>query len=505
MLESYKLISESNNWLGIMPEIMLGVGAVLLLVLELFVPKDQVKQLPRLAILIQLGVLVGLLAKWNMASGEVHNFAGMIAHSSLGQIMRVFFLISSIMVSLMSLNYLKRENLPRVEFFNILMITTAGAMLLVQSTHFLMLFIALETMTVGLFVLVSYAHKNAFSLEAGLKFLILAALSSSMLLFGIVLLYGMGTHPELAGTSADALNFSALAEFINVNADNLIVKIGVVLVICGLAFKIGAFPFQIWIPDVYQGAPTPVTAFLSVSSKAAGLIVLINLLKGPFAGMQEAIVPLLTAIAIVTILFGNITAVPQSNVKRLMGLSGIAHAGYLLIGVIAMYSVPWALGAILFYLFTYMLGSYGVFFVMNHARGQEDSQQDLEDYESFAKKNPFLGTSLVVGLGSLAGIPPLAGFIGKLLLFVAAFQAELYLLLGVAIVGVVISIYYYFGWIRDAFFVLWGTEASDNVLEGAIAKKIEINWVTRVVVSAIMLATLVLGIYQGLVGELVFF
>jgi NADH-quinone oxidoreductase subunit N len=351
----------------------------------------------------------------------------------------------------------------------------------------------LETVTVAFYVLVAYCRTSQSSLESGLKYLILGALSSGILLFGIVLLYGIAGSPELVGSSRDSLNYNELAKFISLNTDNLlgahnmIVKLGALLVVAGICFKIGAVPFQIWVPDVYQGAPTPVTAYLAVASKAAGFIVLIQLLHGPFIALKEFLVPVLSVIAGLTILFGNVAAVTQRKVKRLMGLSGIAHAGYLLVGVIASLYVPWAIYAVIFYLVTYLLASFAVFGVMSLAAGPDDAKQELEHYENFARKRPFLGGILVCGLGSLAGIPPLGGFIGKLFLFVAAFQAGLYGLLGISVLGVVISIYYYFGWIRECYFSAPLTEVVDDALCSATLSD-------RILLGALVVATVVIGL-----------
>lgn len=454
--EFLKAAAESNNWLAIMPELLLGSIALLLLVLEIVLPKNKHDIIPGVAILGQLGVLVGLIANYNNglldpAYGETANFNGLLTYTPHGQFMRVFFLLTSLLVSALGTIALAKQKMPKVEFFHIVLVISAAMMLLAQSNHFVMLFVALETVTVGFYILVSYVRTNPLSLEAGLKYLITGALSSSLLLFGIVLLYGVAGNPQLAGSSRDAMNFDQLTNFLAQNPDNFLAQLGVVLVLSGVAFKIGAVPFQIWVPDVYQGAPTPVTAFLAVGSKAAGFAILITLVQ-VFAPYKGIVVPLLSLMAAATILFGNLAALTQHNVKRLIGLSGVSHAGYLLIGVIAAISVPHASTAIYFYLVTYLLASFAVFGVMTHVAGADDADQELEHYTDLVKTHPFLATILAVGLGSLAGIPPLAGFIGKMLVFVGAFQAELYCLLGIAILGVVVSIYYYFGWIKAAFF-----------------------------------------------------
>ncbi|RME68694.1 MAG: NADH-quinone oxidoreductase subunit N, partial [Verrucomicrobia bacterium] len=449
----FKEAAASNAWAAIFPELTLGLLALGLLALELILPKSRYDLIPRIALLGQVVLLVLMLfpAPGGSFTGE-ETFGGMLYHSGYGDAFRVLFLLTSIMVTWMGINSLERQTLPRVEFFHIVLVATAAMMLLVQSNHFAMLFVALETVTVCFYVLVSYFRHTVHSLEAGLKYLILGALSSAMLTFGIVLLYGTAGNPQLPGSTQEPMNFLNLRLFLEVNPGNVVAIIGMLLVLCGVAFKIGAFPFQIWIPDVYQGAPTPVTAFLAVGSKAAGFAVLARLVTSVFPPLNDVLVPVLTAATAATILFGNIAALTQRNTKRLMGLSGVSHAGYLLLGVLAAVSVDWAVGAVVFYLYVYMIASMAVFGVLNHLADTEDAGLETDDFADLGEKHPMLGAVLSIGLGSLAGIPPLAGFIGKVLIFVAAFKAGLYGLLGVAIVGVILSIYYYFGWMKLAMF-----------------------------------------------------
>jgi NADH-quinone oxidoreductase subunit N len=376
-------------------------------------------------------------------------------------------------------------------------VATAAMMLLAQANHFVLLFVALETLTIGLYILVSYFRTNALSLEAGLKYLVMGALSSSLLLFGIVLLYGVAGNPSLPGHSANSMQFDQLANFLAQNPHNFLASAGIVLVLSGIAFKIGAFPFQIWIPDVYQGAPTPVTAFLAVSSKAAGFAILLILANTVFAAYAHLVRPVLTAMTIATLIFGNLAALTQHNVKRLIGLSGVSHAGFLLLGVIAAPTVPGATGAVLFYLFAYLIASFAVFGVMAHVAGDDDTDQELDHYAGLAKDSPFLAGVLAVALGSLAGIPPLVGFMGKLFIFMAAFRAGLYLLLGVAIIGVVISIYYYFGWIKAAFFETW-SPAGGSVNPAPARTAVGVS--AKLALGLLALASLVFGFYQGPLG-----
>jgi NADH-quinone oxidoreductase subunit N len=238
-----------------------------------------------------------------------------------------------------------------------------------------------------------------------------------------------------------------------------------------------------------------VTAFLAVSSKAAGFAILLTLVRNVFAPLQPMLVPLLSAMAAATILFGNLSALSQRNAKRLMGLSGVSHAGFLLVGVTASFTVPWASGAVWFYLFTYMLASMAVFGVMAHVVGDDDADQELDSYGQLAKQRPFLAAVLAVGIGSLAGMPPFVGFVAKLLVFLAAFEAHLYGLQAFAIAGVVLSIYYYFGWIKAAFFSTWQPPSAAE--DPPVANRPRPTAFPTLVLGALALATIVLGFFAA--------
>lgn len=496
--EVLRALSASNQWGSLLPEIILGCSAVLLLFIDLLFPRTR-SWLPGLSMLVMViagaVILTGILGGGTSAREIL--FGGLIVQDTLNDWMRIFLLASSVCVAHLGSVFMRRQKLANVEFYHLLLVVTASFMVLVQSHHFISLFVALETVTIGFYILVSYRRDSRFSLEAGLKYLIMGAFSSGMLLFGIALLYGAASNPLLPGSSTNPLNFTDLAAFIGAsdafynNSTNFLVLFGAIFVLTGIAFKIGVVPFQVWIPDVYQGAPTPVTAFLAVSSKAAGFYLLYVLLSGPFAELHLVTVPLLTVVVMLTLLFGNIAALGQRNVKRVMGMSGVAHAGILLMGLLASLKVEWALTAVLFYLVTYALASFGVFEVMAHLADTEDADQDLDHYDDLLKRNPLMGGVLLVSLGSLAGIPPLAGFVAKLLIFIAAFQAGLYAVLGVALAGVVISIYYYFGWMRSSVM-------QNPFLEDAGKRSFSLPGpAARIVMSFLVLSLFILGFYQG--------
>ena len=497
--ETLQQIAASNQWGALLPEIILGCFGVLILFIDLFLPRARA-YLPHLSILVHFLAGTALLLAMRPfceAGGATVLFGGLLAQDSTNDWMRLFILSASVVITHLGSVYLGRQKLPHVEFYCLVLVVTAAFMLLVQSHHFISLFVSLETVTIGFYILVAYNRGSRPSLEAGLKYLIMGAFSSGMLLFGIALLYGAASNPALPLSTVNPLNFTELGLFIGSwnntfnNSTNLMVLTGAALVLTGIAFKIGVVPFQIWIPDVYQGAPTPVTAFLAVTSKAAGFFLLYLLLNGPFRDLESLTIPLLTIVAILTLLFGNIAALGQRNVKRVMGMSGVAHAGILLMGLLASLRVDWAFAAVLFYLLTYALASFGVFEVMVHVAGSADEDQDFDHYDDLLKREPFLGAVLLVSLGSLAGIPPLAGFVAKLLLFIAAFQAGLYAVLGVALLGVVISIYYYFGWMRAS--VMKNPFLADEI-PAAITSP---AGGSRLLMSLLAGAVLILGLYQG--------
>jgi NADH-quinone oxidoreductase subunit N len=275
-----------------------------------------------------------------------------------------------------------------------------------------MLFVSIELITITFYVLVSFQRSRVVSLEAGVKYLILGALSSAFMIYGIALIWG----------TTGKLNFTELAAVAPQFAQNKAFLLGVVLMLVGLGFKIAAFPFQIWAPDVYQGAPTPTTAFLAIGSKAAGFVLLLRVLFTALPGVinTTAWANFLIIISGLTILYGNLCAIPQHNIKRLLGYSSIAHAGYLLLGVAALNASGQA--AILYYLGGYLFTVLGGFLVIALVLRQLDTGE-ISGLAGLGQRSPLLAATLTISLVSLAGIPPLAGFFGKFLLLKAAVEA----------------------------------------------------------------------------------
>ncbi|MAK46818.1 MAG: NADH-quinone oxidoreductase subunit N [Opitutae bacterium] len=514
-MDAFQVFAEDNMWRQIWPELSLVLGAVLVLLVDLFGPKQQKKSSlsGSLAVLIQAFLLVYHLLDYLLLNHtfERSSFSGMLCHGFQGDIARTFFLLASLCVSIMGNRYLFLNRSRVGEFHHLTMVATAGLMLLCQSNNFIVLFVALETVALAFYPLVAYNTNSEKSLEAGLKYLIFGALSSALLLLGIVFLYGVGSNPEAWGASAtydnsrDYLSFEYVGDLLFNNPDNLFLRGGVVLILSGLAFKIGAAPFQIWVADVYHGSPTPITAFLAVSSKAAGFFLLLTLVNGPFFGVSDFLLPLIGVVATFTILFGNLAACTQQNIKRMLGLSGVAHAGYLLVAVMASMHFAGdsdrAVWVVYFYLFIYLFASILIFAVMSLAHFENtDEDQQFEHYQGLLKKHPWIALSLLVGIASLAGIPPFGGFIAKLMLFNVAFEAKLHWSMVSMVLGVVISIYYYFGWIREICFQP-KPKFDDEEKDQDLWLRLDQIGLIKFTIICFAVVSFVLGIWQGPFGD----
>lgn len=386
-----------------------------------------------------------------------------------------FALITTLLVLVMMLDYapVVRESLHGTthqsglgEFFALPIFTCAGLMWMASAVDFIMIFVSLEVVTMSFYVLVTFTRRNPASLEAGVKYLILSALSTGFLVYGITWIFGVTGETSLARLGVSLAG---------ANIDRTPALFGIALVLVALGFKIGAVPFQIWVPDVYQGAPTPVTAFLSVGSKAAGFVVLLRVLQ-PFFVMLE-VQRLLVIMAFATLIYGNFAALPQKNLKRLLAYSSIAHAGYLLIGVVALAGV-----AVSYYLVGYLLMTMLAFAVLVIVAQQ--TGDEIKDFEGLGKRSPFLAFAMLISMASLAGVPFTAGFLGKFYIFDAAIRSHQIALAAAGVVTVACGFYYYFKVIRAMY---WEAPVND------IAVPVSLS--SRFAITALMAATISLGIY----------
>jgi len=384
-----------------------------------------------------------------------------------------FAVVTTIFVLIMMIDYVPvvRSSFPATqdgigEFFALPIFTCVGLMYLVSAIDFVFIFVSLELVTISFYVLVSFTRRNPITLEAGVKYLVLSALSTAFLVYGIAWIFGVTGQTNLHRVA------EALA---NPATDRSAVLLGVVLVLVALGFKIAAVPFQIWVPDVYQGAPTPVTAYLSVGSKAAGFVVLLRVLL-PFLALPQT-QRMLVLVALLTLIYGNLAALPQTNLKRLLAYSSIAHAGYLLIGVVC-----FDVRAISFYLVAYLLMtlmSFAVLVIVAQQTGDE-----ISDFDGLAKRSPFLAFAMLIGMVSLAGVPFTAGFLGKFFIFYAAVLQRQIALVVVGVITVGCGFYYYLKVVRAMY---WQSTPTVD--------RIPVNGLSRVAISALIIATIWLGIY----------
>jgi NADH-quinone oxidoreductase subunit N len=422
--------------------VLLGLGVLLA---DLWTPAEQKR-------LLGYGAAVALGVIWCLSCSALfsttppqHAFGQSYVLDGLAMFFKRLFLLAAILVLLMSVEFADRIQAGISEFYALVLFALAGMMLAASADNFVLLFVSLELIAVTFYVLNSFQRDRLQSLEAGVKYLILGALSSAFLVYGIALIYGMG------GT----MDFATLARSAGVLAAQPLFLFGLLLVLAGLGFKIAAFPFQIWAPDVYQGSPTPATAFLAFGSKAAGFVLLLRLLFRAVPDVAAHWAKLLMVISAITILYGNLCAIPQRNLKRLLGYSSIANAGYLLLGIAALSRAGAA--AVLYYLGGYLFTVLAAFTVICLVM-REAEAEEIGALAGLSRRSPLLAASLTLAMVSLAGVPPLAGFIGKFLVLAAMIQAGGYWLVGVAIVGVVVSLYYYFGVIRA---IYWSPAGSD--------------------------------------------
>src|SRR5271170_3482435 len=430
---------------------VMALGVVLMLA-DFWMPAERKKFAGYAAVAALAGLLVVSLSGYGTCSLTGSAFNGMFVEDALAVFFKRFFIVAAILVLFMSAEFSDRIAAGVSEYHSLIVFALSGMLFAASSNDFVMLFVSIELITITFYVLTSFQRGRLVSLEAGVKYLILGALSSAFLVFGIALIWG----------TTGKLNFTELAAVASQFADNKIFLFGVLFVLAGLGFKIAAFPFQIWTPDVYQGAPTPTTAFLAVGSKAAGFVLLLRVLFTAFPAITHHWMNLLIVISGITIMYGNLCALPQRNMKRLLGYSSIAHAGYLLLGVAAL-SVS-GQAALLYYLAGYLFTVVAAFLVicvvMRHLENE-----DISALAGLHQRSPLLATTMTLAMVSLAGLPPMAGFIGKFLLLAAVIKQGLatgnhgyYCLAFTPLAGVVISLYYYFGVVRA---IYWSKNAPD--------------------------------------------
>ncbi|MBV8816480.1 MAG: NADH-quinone oxidoreductase subunit N [Verrucomicrobia bacterium] len=397
-----------------------------------------------------------------------------------------FSLVTTIVILVMSIDYSDtvRKFVPGItpqagigEFYSLPILTCAGMMWMASAADFILIFVSLELVTISFYTLVAFTRRNAASLEAGAKYLILAALSTGFFVYGVTWIYGVTQNTNLAAIS------KVLPSIPAGNQTGLL--FGVMLVLVGLGFKIAAAPFQFWVPDVYQGAPTPVTAFLSVGSKAAGFIVLLRVVEAfqTLPALEDKISLAIVLLAAATLVYGNLAALPQTNFKRLLAYSSIGHAGYLLMAV-ASFGVFDAGLAVVVYLAAYLLMTLLSFLILIIVAKNSEGD-DIIHFNGLSKRSPFLAFSLLVAMASLTGVPLTAGFLGKFLVFKVALESRQFLLIVLAIITVGCGFYYYLKVVR-AMYWQTSTGAPTNISVGILS---------TVTIAALVILIFLFGVF----------
>lgn len=424
------LVAQLNTG-AILPEGIVILTILLVLVGDLIQGRSSSRWTPYIAIAGTLGALIALTLQWDTSAPIA--FLGSFNGDALSIIFRAIIVLSATVTIPMSVRYVQQSGTSLAEFIVILLTATLGGMFLAAADELVMVFVSLETLSISSYLLTGYMKRDPRSNEAALKYLLIGAASSAIFLYGMSLLYGL---------SGGQTRLSEIA--VNIVADGGEAPVGLVValvfVIAGIAFKVAAVPFHQWTPDVYEGSPTPVVAFLSVGSKAAGFALAIRLLVTTFPLVSEQWHFVFTALAILSMVLGNIVALAQTSMKRLLAYSSIGQAGFLMIGLVIGTEAGYA--SMVFYLFVYLFMNLGGFTCVILFSLRTGTDQ-ISEYSGLYQKDPLLTLGLSICLLSLGGIPPLAGFFGKLYIFWAGWQAGAYGLVLIGLVTSVVSIYYY--------------------------------------------------------------
>jgi NADH-quinone oxidoreductase subunit N len=463
-------VSVRDFWF-ILPELVITGGALLVLIVDVLAPRNG--RVLAWATLLVIGATMAALLPFGATHREV---AHLIAVDRFALFFKILFLVAAAITVLMSIRYLDIEGASPGEYYFLVLCATLGMMIMAGGIDLITIFIGLETMAVSFYVLTGFIKPNQRSNEAAVKYFLLGAFSLGILLYGMSLMYGLSGTTNLRQMTFDG-----------VQKDPRLV-LAVILVVAGVGFKIAAVPFHMWAPDVYEGAPTPITAFLSVGSKAASFAMLLRIFLEGLPAVSADWRLLFEVLSIVTMTFGNLAALTQTNVKRMLAYSSIAHAGYVLIGVVA--GTPRGIAAMLIYLLIYAFMQLGAFTVVVLLRRRDTVGDELKDFSGLSFRSPFAAFAMLVFMLSLGGIPPTAGFMGKFWLFSAAVDAGYY---GLAVVGVLnsaISLYYY------ARIVVFMYLKKEEIGSPPVATP---SLVAALAVAVV--ATIVLGVYPRLLFE----
>ncbi len=423
------------------PEIFLAAMGMVLMMIGVFSSEKRALGIVSALTLASFAVVLAYYLFWASGVRSIA-FAGLFVTDSFAVFMKVLVLLGSILVLLMGDSFVRREGMARFEFPVLVVYATVGMMMMISANDLISLYMGLELQSLSLYVIAAFQRDRVRSSEAGLKYFVLGALSSCLLLYGCSLIYGF------AGTT----QFVALAGLFDGHgaaaSPGLIV--GIVFLSAGLAFKVSAVPFHMWTPDVYEGAPTPVTALFAVAPKVAAIALFMRVMLEPFGGLIEEWRQVIVLISIASMVLGAFAAVAQHNIKRLMAYSSIGHVGYALIGLAS--GSEEGLQGVLIYMAIYLVMNVGAFACILSMKVNDRMVENIDDLAGTAKSHPMMALGILIFMFSLAGIPPMAGFFGKFFIFKAAIGAELYTLAVIGVVSSVVGAFYYLRIVKIVFF-----------------------------------------------------
>lgn len=420
----------------ILPEIVLLIGFFVVLVTAC--SRRLMSSAPAVAFITYVVSLWLALGQWNQ---EATGFAGMVTCDNFGVMMKVIVTVASLVCLLLGYRYMNQKSIEKPEYYALLLIATLGMMVMSNSMDLVVLFLGLEIMSVPLYVMAGFRRNSLISNEAGIKYFLMGAFASSFLLMGIAFIYGASGYTHLGNIVSD-LSFIS-------QSSGAYLYVGVALILIGFGFKLGAVPFHSWIPDVYQGAPTPVTAFFSVAPKAAAFAVLLRIFVYGF-GQLEILNDVFWVLAVLTMTVGNLLALRQDNVKRMLAYSSISHAGYLLVALVV--GGPDAVSSGFFYLVGYSMFNLGGFAVLSILETRTGSKANFSELAGLSKTNPYLTAMLALFMFALSGFPPTVGFFGKFYIFRAAVQSDFVILPVIGVMNSFVSVYYYLRVIKVSYF-----------------------------------------------------
>ncbi|SMH52211.1 NADH-quinone oxidoreductase subunit NuoN [Azospirillum agricola] len=421
-----------------LPEIFLAAAAMALLMLGVFRGDGFTRPVSYLTVVV---MLLAAVLTMGYGTGRVVTFNGLFVMDAFGVFMKVLVLVAAAASVILSLGFNEREEMARFEFPVLMLLATLGMLMMISANDLISLYVGLETQSLALYVIAAFRRDSAKSSEAGLKYFVLGALSSGMLLYGASLVYGF------AGTTSFDKIAALFAGGAHVSTG---VVIGLVFVLAGLAFKVSAAPFHMWTPDVYEGAPTPVTAFFAAAPKVAAIALFTRVLIEPFGHLTAQWHQVLVATAILSMVIGSFVAIMQTNIKRLMAYSSIGHIGYAMVGLAA--GTQDGVRGVLIYMALYIAMNIGAFAVILSMKAKGVMLEEIKDFAGLSKTNPLLAATMAIFMFSMAGIPPMAGFFGKLYVFLAAVAAQDYALAVIGVLTSVVGAYYYLRIIKIMYF-----------------------------------------------------